>query len=51
MLNKDEGPRGSLMVWLMAVIVVSLAARIDTIVADVLVLVIGAYAMRDHSRS
>ena len=30
MLNRNEGPRGGFMVWLMAVIVVSLAAKVDT---------------------
>ena len=50
MLNRSEGPRSGLVVWLMAVIVVSLAARIDTITADIAVLSITAYAIRPHSR-
>jgi hypothetical protein len=50
MRNLGEGPRGGLMVWLMAVIVVSLAAKVDTTTADVVVLAIGAYAMLIHSR-
>lgn len=50
MLNRNEGPRGGFMVWLMAVIVVSLAAKVDTTTVDVVVLAIGAYAMLIHSR-
>lgn len=50
MRNLGEGPRGGLMVWLMAVIVVSLVAKVDTTTADVVVLAIGAYAMLIHSR-
>ena len=51
MRNSEEGPRGGLVVWLMVVIVVSLAARIDTITADIAVLSITAYVIRPHSRS
>lgn len=45
MRDLGEGPRGGLMVWLMAVIVVSLAAKVDTITADIAVLAIGGFAM------
>ena len=51
MRNSEEVPRGGLVVWLMVVIVVSLAARIDTITADIAVLSITAYVIRPHSRS
>ena len=45
MLNRNKGPRGGLMVWLLTIIVVSLAARVDTTTANIAVLAIGGYAM------
>lgn len=50
MLNRDKGPRGGLVVWLMAVIVISLAPAMHPIAADIAVLSITAYAIRSHSR-
>ncbi|TCD81686.1 hypothetical protein [Bifidobacterium longum] len=38
MLNRDKGPRGGLVVWLMAVIVVCLAPAMHPIAADIAVL-------------
>ena len=51
MLNRDEGPRGGLVVWLMAVIVICLASAMHPIAADIAVLSITAYAIRTHSRN
>lgn len=51
MREGNEGPRGGPMVWLMAIIVICLAARIDTITADVILLSLTAYAVTIHSRS
>lgn len=50
MRMNEEGPRGGPMVWLMAVLVVALAAKVDTTAADIPVLAIGAYAMASHNR-
>lgn len=50
MLNRDKGPRGGLVVWLMAVIVVCLATAMHPIAADIAALSITAYAIRSHSR-
>ena len=41
-----KGPHGGLMVWLMTIIVVSLAAKVDTATANIVVLAISGYAMR-----
>jgi len=48
MRMNDEGPRNGPMVWLMAVLVIALAAKVDTTAADIMVLAIGAYAMASH---
>lgn len=50
MLNRDEGPRGGLVVWLMAVIVICLAPAMHPIAADIAVLSITAYAVTTHNR-
>lgn len=50
MRMNEEGPRGGPMVWLMAVLVVALAAKVDATAADITVLAIGAYAMATHNR-
>lgn len=50
MLNPNEGPRGGLVIWLMAVIVTCLAPAMHPIAADIAVLSITAYAMTTHSR-
>lgn len=49
MRNLGEGPRGGLMVWLMAVIVVSLAAKVDTTTADVVVFGLGLAVCPRHA--
>lgn len=51
MRMNDEGPRNGPMVWLMAVLVIALAAKVDTTAADITVLAIGAYAMASHRSS
>jgi len=43
-------PRGGLVVWLMAVIVISLAPAMHPIAADIAVLSLTAYAISAHSR-
>ena len=50
MLNRDKGPRGGLVVWLMAVIVVCLAPAMHPIAADIAVLSITAYAVTTSGR-
>ena len=50
MLNRNEGPRGGLVVWLMAVIVICLAPAMHPIAADIAVLSLTAYAISAHSR-
>ena len=50
MRNLGEGPRGGLVVWLMAVIVICLAPAMHPIAADIAVLSITAYAVTTHSR-
>lgn len=45
MLNRNKGPRGGLVVWLMAVIVISLAPAMHPIAADIAVLSLTAYAI------
>ncbi|MFR0021390.1 MAG: hypothetical protein ACLRVA_07870 [Bifidobacterium longum] len=45
-----KGPRGGLVVWLMAVIVISLAPAMHPIAADIAVLSLTAYAISAHSR-
>lgn len=51
MRMNNEGPRNGPMVWLMAVLVIALAAKVDTTAADITVLAIGAYAMASHRSS
>ncbi len=51
MRMNEEGPHGGPMVWLMAVLVVALAAKVDATAADITVLAIGAYAMASHNRA
>ena len=46
----EKGPRGGLVVWLMAVIVISLAPAMHPIAADIAVLSLTAYAISAHSR-
>ena len=48
--TEKKGPRGGLVVWLMAVIVISLAAAMHPIAADIAVLSLTAYAISAHSR-
>lgn len=48
--NQKKGPRGGLVVWLMAVIVISLAPAMHPIAADIAVLSLTAYAISAHSR-
>ena len=50
MLNPNEGPRGGLVIWLVAIIVTCLALAIHPIVADIAVLFFTAYAVTTHSR-
>lgn len=45
MRGPKKEPRGGSRIWLMAVIVISLSAKVDTTTADVVILVIGGYAM------
>ena len=48
MRKPEKGPRGGLVVWLMAVI--SLAPAMHPIAADIAVLSLTAYAISAHSR-
>lgn len=50
MRKPEKGPRGGLVVWLMAVIVISLAPAMHPIAADIAVLSLTAYAISAHSR-
>lgn len=50
MLNRNNGPRDGLVVWLMAVIVICLAPAMHPIAADIAVLSLTAYAISAHSR-
>lgn len=50
MRNWEKEPRGGPMVWLMAIIAVSLAPAMHPIAADIAVLSITAYAVTTHSR-
>lgn len=50
MRNWEKEPRGGLVVWLMAVIVICLAPAMHPIAADIAVLSITAYAVTTHSR-
>lgn len=50
MRNSGKRPRGDLVVWLMAIIVICLAPAMHPIAADIAVLSITAYAVRTHSR-
>ena len=45
MRKPEKGPRGGLVVWLMAVIVISLAPAMHPIAADIAVLSLTAYAI------
>ena len=47
MLNRDKGPRGGLVVWLMAVIAVCLAPAVHPIAADVILTALAVWAMRN----
>ena len=53
MLNRNEEPRGGSVMWLLTVLVIVLATKVDSTVADIVVLALATYAMRaDHiSRS
>ena len=46
----NKGPHGRPWIWLMAVIVISLAPAMHPIAADIAVLSLTAYAIRAHSR-
>ena len=50
MRKPEKGPRGGLVVWLMAVIVISLAPAMHPIAADIAVRSLTAYAISAHSR-
>jgi hypothetical protein len=47
--RKKKRPRGGLVVWLMAVIVISLAPAMHPIAADIAVLSLTAYAISAHT--
>lgn len=50
MRNSGEGPRGGLVVWLMAVIVICLAPAMHPIAADIVVMAIAIWAMTPSRR-
>ncbi|MBV4125365.1 hypothetical protein KSY59_10440 [Bifidobacterium longum] len=50
MRDSGKGPRGGPIIWLMAVIVISLAPAMHPIAADIAVLSLTAYAISAHSR-
>jgi hypothetical protein len=51
MHNLEEEPHGgSAMLWLMAVLVIVLSTKVDSIAADIVMLAIAGYTMRAHSK-
>jgi hypothetical protein len=51
MRNLEEEPHsGSAMLWLMAVLVIVLSTKVDSIAADIVMLAIAGYTMRAHSK-
>ena len=50
MRKPEKGPRGGLVVWLMAVIVISLAPAMHSIAADIVVMAIVIWAMTPSRR-
>ena len=45
MRNRNGEPRGGSVIWLLAVLVIALAAKVDTATADIVVLGIALYAV------
>ena len=51
MHNLEEEPHGgSATLWLMAVLVIVLSTKVDSIAADIVMLEITGYTMRAHSK-
>ena len=50
-IRNDKGLRGNDMVWLLAVIIISVATKVDSGMANIVALDISAYVMTAHSRS
>jgi hypothetical protein len=50
MRKPEKGPRGGLVVWLMAVIVICLAPVMDPIAADITVTALAVWAMASSRR-
>ncbi|OZG63075.1 hypothetical protein BLEM_0340 [Bifidobacterium lemurum] len=46
MHNPNEEPRGGSIIWLMAVLVIALSAKVDSTAADVAILALTMYAIR-----
>jgi hypothetical protein len=49
MPQKNEEPHGGSMLWLLAVLVIVVAAKVDSTVADIATLAIAGWAMKTHS--
>ena len=45
-VNKEE-PRGGSIIWLMAIIVICLAPSVDSTVADIVVMALAVWTMRN----
>jgi hypothetical protein len=50
MPNRNEEPKNDSMLWLMAILVIVLSTKVDSIAADIVMLAIAGYTMRAHSK-
>ncbi|MCI1649453.1 hypothetical protein [Bifidobacterium tibiigranuli] len=50
MHNLEKEPQNGSMLWLMAVLVIVLSTKVDSIAADIVMLAIAGYTMRAHSK-
>ncbi|OZG69539.1 hypothetical protein [Bifidobacterium eulemuris] len=46
MKNPNEEPRGGSVIWLMAVLVIALSAKVDSTAANIAILALTTYAIR-----
>ncbi|MCH3975281.1 hypothetical protein [Bifidobacterium tibiigranuli] len=51
MRNLDEKPHSGSMLWFMAVLVIVLAAKVDSTVANCVILALAGYAIRTDNAS
>jgi hypothetical protein len=46
----EEEPHSGSMLWLMAILVIVLSTKVDSITADLVMLALAGYTMRAHSK-